>query len=334
MRISALVLVFVALCSCSGRSQSVAPLLMQRDIELPGVQGKFDHFALDEVGDRLFAAATGNQTVQVIDLTTNKVIQSLGGFGKPHGLAWIAETGRLFVADGGKAELDIFEGSPLKLVKAIKLSEDTDDLIYDSKHGLMYVGHGGTNAANPAAIAIIDAKRLALLGDLPVAAHPEGLEIDPKRQRIFVNISDTGQVAVIDGKSRTIVNTWSLGQSKGNTPLAYDAADDLLLIGCRTPAKLLVLNGKTGKEVASATSDTGADDLFYDPSSHRAYLITGSGSIDSFVLSPEGQLTVLATTHTVSGAKTGLLTPSQKSLYIGIPGVGRDAGVRVYQTSK
>jgi YVTN family beta-propeller protein len=51
------------------------------------VQGKFDHLAIDIKGNRLFIAATGNHSVEVIDLKSNKVQQSIVGLGKPHGLA-------------------------------------------------------------------------------------------------------------------------------------------------------------------------------------------------------------------------------------------------------
>ncbi|WP_263358359.1 YncE family protein [Acidicapsa ligni] len=309
-----------------------SPITLQRTIPLTGVKGKFDHFAVDEAGHRLFAAATGNKTVEVVDLATGTKLQSIAGLGKPHGLAWVAQKGLLFVADGEKAELNVFKGSPLKLIRSIKLSDDADDLVYDNATNVLYVGHGGSDTANPASVAIIDGESLSLIANIAVAAHPEALELDETGHRVFVNISDAGQVVVIDGRSHAVVNKWQLNGAKGNTPLAYDVADDLLLVGCRTPAKLLVLNGKTGKEIASAPSDTGADDLFYEPATHRAYLITGSGAVDTFAVSADGKLEALAVTGTVAGAKTGLLVPSQRSLYIGIPGTTFPAEVRVYQT--
>ena len=312
---------------------SDAPLSLQRTIVLSGVTGKFDHFAIDESGNRLFAAATGNHTVEVVDLRTGQVVESLSQLGKPHGVAWVGAMRRLFVADGAKGELDVFEGSPLMLAKKIKLSEDADDMVYDAATQLLYVGHGGTDASNPAAIAVIDAAKLVLLSDLPVGAHPEALELDSKHDRVFANISDTGQVLVIDGATHTVKETWQLTEAKGNTPLAYNADLDLLLVGCRKPSTIVVLNAQTGKEVASAPADAGADDLFYEPGTHRAYLITGSGMVDSYEVSAEGQLRPLKATTTVSGAKTGLLVPSQSALFVGIPGVDTSAQVRMYLTS-
>jgi hypothetical protein len=314
----------------SASSQMNAPLVLERKILLTGVKGKFDHFAIDEAGNRLFAAAPGNKSVEVIDLATGKVVESLVGLGKPHGLVWIAATGRLFVADGERAELVVFEGSPLKAIKSIKLSEDADDMAFDRRRGMLFVGHGGTNSANPASVAVVDTANLTVVKQISLAAHPEALEMDRTGERVFVNISDTGEVVVIDSGTNAKTKTWTLANAKGNTPLAYDEADDLLLVGCRAPAKILVLNGKTGEEQDSATADAGADDLFYEAKTHRAYLVAGSGAVDSFVVSATGKLQPLGVTRTVVGAKTGLLVPSQSALYIGVPGAQSE--IDVYRT--
>jgi hypothetical protein len=325
-------LMIYSLSSSFALTQTAAPLVLERKIVLPGVKGKFDHFAIDEAGNRLFAAATGNKSVEVIDLASGKTTQSLTGMGKPHGLVWVAATGRLFVADGEKAELTVFEGEPLRRLKSIKLSEDADDMVYDAQSEMLYIGHGGTDSANPASVAILDAKRLSVLKQLPMATHPEALELDPRGKRVFVNVSDAGEVVVIDAAAPLKMKTWTLANAKGNTPLAYDEVDDLLLVGCRTPARLLVLNGKTGEEVESAPTDAGADDLFYEAKTHRAYLITGSGAVDSFSVSSTGKLQTLGVTRTAAGAKTGLLIPSQSAMYIGVPGTGTPSEIDVYRT--
>jgi len=333
MKFIAIIAFLVSLGAASASPDNSNPLIFERTITLSGVTGKFDHFAMDGVGNRLFAAATGNQTVEVIDLATGKSVQSISGFGKPHGLAWVSETGRLFVADGSKGKLDVLEGSPLRVTKSIALSEDADDMVYDSAGPVLYVGHGGTDALNPASIAVIDAVTLAVVKTIPVAAHPEALDIDTVHDRIFANISDKGEVAVIDGRKQAIADKWTLADEKGNTPMAYDAADNVLLIGCRAPAKLIALDATSGKELGTAAADTGADDLFYEAHTHHAYLITGAGVVDTYTVMHDGSLQSLTPTRTAAGAKTGLLVPSQSALYVGIPVPGDSGQIRVYKTT-
>src|SRR5277367_222522 len=202
-------------------SQAGAAFTFQRTIELPGVTGKFDHFAIDLETNRLFAAATGNHSVEVIDLKTGKVEQSIAGLGKPHGLAWVA--GSLFVSDGTLAELRVYKGTPLAMARKIKLSDDADDMVYNSAAHLLYVGHGGSDTANPAKVAVVDTNRFVLVADLDVATHPEALDIDPEGGRVFANIADSNEVAVVATATNSISGSWKLKEAGDNVPMAYDA---------------------------------------------------------------------------------------------------------------
>jgi len=320
--------------SVSGFSQSNDDLKRVKDIPLPGVAGRFDHFAFDSQRNIVFAAATGNHSVEVIDTVSGTVKQSISGLGKPHGLAWVPETGRLFVADGTLASLNVYEGSPLKLIRSIPLSDDADDMVYDSKMKLLFVGHGGSDGKSPGRVAIIDAVKLQLLANLPASSHPEALELDPVTDRVFANIADSAEVLVIDAKQQRPIATWKLTRAQHNVPAAYDANTGILLLGCRTPAKLLVLDGQTGRELEDLDSTTGADDLFYDTDNNKAYLITGSGHVDVYRMDANKSLQKERNIETENGAKTGLLVPSTHTLYVGIPSTtSGPASIRVFATS-
>src|SRR5690242_3366080 len=55
-----------------GKAQSPQPLELVQTIQLPDVRGRVDHFAVDLDGERLFVAALGNNSVEVIDLRGEK----------------------------------------------------------------------------------------------------------------------------------------------------------------------------------------------------------------------------------------------------------------------
>jgi hypothetical protein len=227
------VVVLLCLGTPFAQAQVATQLVLQRTFALPAGTGKFDHFAIDLQANRLFVAATGNHTVEILNLDQGKVTEMITGLGKPHGLAWIA--GRLYASDGSMGDLKVFEGAPLKRVKSIKLSEDADDLVYDAGRKLLYVGHGGSDADNPAKIAVIDTANQTLIKDLPVATHPEGLDIDNAKSRIFVNVADSAEVAVIDGATQTLSGSWKISRAADNVPIAFDGEHNLLFVACRTP---------------------------------------------------------------------------------------------------
>ena len=71
-------------------ADSVSLKLIQT-IPLPGVKGRFDHFSIDSKGNRLFVAALGNNTVEVLDLAAGKRIHSITGMSKPQGVLFLTE---------------------------------------------------------------------------------------------------------------------------------------------------------------------------------------------------------------------------------------------------
>jgi DNA-binding beta-propeller fold protein YncE len=326
--------VVVLLSTVSIGAQSSTPLTLRRTMVLSGVTGRFDHFAIDEAGNRLFAAVPGSRAVKIIDLATGKVAQSLAGLGKPHGLAWVAATGNLYVADGALSELRVYKGTPLVLAGTIKLSDDADDMVYDKTGHQLFVGHGGSDAANPARIAIVDSEHFTLAADLPVASHPEALEIDPGSQRVFANIADSNEIVVIDAATRTIAMHWKVTKASDNVPIAFDNEHQLIFVACRNPGLLIALNADTGKESADEPAAGKADDLFYDSRLRRVYLISGTGEVDTFQIDETKNIHPRGVLRTADGAKTALFVPSQNLLYVGVPGSGEQpAEIRVYSTT-
>jgi len=91
-------------------SLTAASLTLERTISLPGVEGRIDHFSLDPAGQRLFVAALGNNSVEVVDLIEGKVHHSITGLVEPQGLYFLADLNRLYVANGGDGAVRVFDG--------------------------------------------------------------------------------------------------------------------------------------------------------------------------------------------------------------------------------
>src|SRR5438876_12015124 len=76
------------------------PLTLVRSIELPRVEGRIDHLAFDAAGQRLFVAALGNNTVEVVDVKNGRHVKSLSGFHEPQGIAVAPDARAIAVANG------------------------------------------------------------------------------------------------------------------------------------------------------------------------------------------------------------------------------------------
>ena len=81
------------------------PLNLVRTIDLPRIEGRIGHLAIDLAADRLFVAALGNNTVEVIDLLKNAVVRSAPGFHPPQGILVVPGVYRVAVANGQSGSL-------------------------------------------------------------------------------------------------------------------------------------------------------------------------------------------------------------------------------------
>ncbi len=94
---------------------TAAPLKMLQTIPIPGLKdGDFDHFTVDLAGHRLFLTAEKNSAVEVFDLNTNKLIHTITGLDEPHSMLYRADLKKLFVIDGGAAEVRMYDTTSYK----------------------------------------------------------------------------------------------------------------------------------------------------------------------------------------------------------------------------
>ena len=70
-------------------------LTLAKTIGLAGVKGRFDHFAIDTNSHRLFVAALGNNTVEVIDIQAGRRLKSIAGLHKPTGVLYLSPNNQL-----------------------------------------------------------------------------------------------------------------------------------------------------------------------------------------------------------------------------------------------
>jgi DNA-binding beta-propeller fold protein YncE len=303
-----------------------ATLKLTQTIPLPGVKGRFDHFAIDPAGKRLFVAALGNNTLEIIDLAAGKRTRSLAGMSKPTGVLYLPDPNQIIVANGDDGTLKILGGADFKVLQTLTALADADNLRFDPQSKLAWLGYG------EGALAIIDTAAAKLLGSVKLPAHPESFQLAKGDRRIFVNVPDAKQVAVIDRVKRTVTATWPMETFQANFPMALDYTNHRLFIGCRKPARLVVLDAATGKPVADLAISGDIDDLFYDAPRKRLYLSCGEGFLDTVEQTTPDTYTRVSQLPTAPGARTCYYSAGPDRLYLAVPDRGsQTAELRVYQ---
>jgi DNA-binding beta-propeller fold protein YncE len=302
-----------------------SPLVLVQSIELPGVEGRIDHLSIDVAGGRLYVAALGNNSVEVVDLTTGIRLRSLGGFHEPQGIQVLPDQKAIVVANGQSGTLQLIDDATFHTATTVPLSEDADNVRYERTSKRLYVGHGNGT------LAVLDATNWHVLGAIPLAGHPESFQLESAGPRAFVNVPDAGQVAVVDRQAMKLLTTWPVVGARSNYPMALDEAGHRLFIGCRRPAMVLVLDAASGKRVGSVETVGDTDDLFYDSQRRRLFVSGGEGFIDVFNAADPDHLTRITRLTTAIGARTSLFVPDQNRLYLAVPHRGaQGAQVRVF----
>lgn len=316
--LTSLILALSAVCT----AQPAPPLQAEGQIPLPKVQGRIDHLSVDIAGQRLFVSALGNDTVEVIDLRQNRRIHEITGLKEPQGVLYDASANRLFVASDGDGTLRSFDGATFAPLKVVSLGDDADNLRFDPAAHHILVGYASGG------VAAFDAN-LRQIWKIRLPVHPESFQIEQHGSRIFVNLPNNRSVAVLDRNGTAVLHQWHMSAAAENFPMALDEAGSSLFIGCREPSRLLVLNtANDGHIVASIPIVGDTDDIFYDSSQHRIYVIGGEGRVDILQRNDKGHYTQISQFATSPGARTGLFVPSLKRLFVAAPHRGA-TGARI-----
>ena len=300
------------------------PLELAATIPMPGVEGRIDHLALDAAGRRIFVAALGNGTVEVLDLARGRDEKSLPGFGEPQGLVVVPASNRLYVAEGGANRVDVLDARTLAPLREIHGLPDADNVRYDAASRTVLVGYG------EGAFRMIDADTGRSMGDIRLPGHPEAFE--PEGRRVFVNVPGAREVAVVNRVKRKVIGAWSVPGARANFPMALDAKDRRLFVGARLPAEILVYDIDSGAVVARAPISRDADDIFFDAERRRVYVVCGEGRVDVLRQESPDRYASEGFVRTAPRARTGLFVPRQSTLYVAAPAAGGvPARVLVYR---
>lgn len=318
-------LLFVTCLAASAQGGGEPVLRQVATVPLPAVRGRIDHFGIDLKGRRLFMSALENNTVEVFDLKSNKLLHTVAGLREPQGVTYAPDSGKVFVANSDDGVVRIFDGETYKLLSTVSLGSDADDTRYNPATESVYVGYG------EGGIAALDAKTGKLLAKVEFQGHPEAFEVSRAGKRIYVNDPTTRQILIIDWERRAAVDRWPMEAYRSNFPMALDEEEHRLFVVTRRPAQFLALDSETGKTIAHLPVVGDSDDVWYDSARKRIYATGGEGFISVIAERDPDHYEPLQRIPTAPGARTSFFSPELNRLYVAVPRRGaKSAELFVY----
>src|SRR6202165_10678 len=219
-------------------AQEKQALRLVQTIPLPGVTGRLDHMGVDLENKRLFVAASGNNTLEVVDLTAGKVTKSLAGFKDTQDALFLGgDFNKLYVSslDG---HVRVFQGETFRLVQDFKVEPDPNRLLYDPATNLIYFGYGGQNAGFDAygRVGVLQSKRGAgydqLVADMiaptPRPGHLAEIAMDDNGVLLICD-SRADRIYQFDTRKRELIKSWS-AKGDGAGDMALDRVQHRLFV--------------------------------------------------------------------------------------------------------
>jgi DNA-binding beta-propeller fold protein YncE len=303
------------------QTRELLPLQLEEQIPVPGVAGRLDHFTADAKRRRLFVSALGNNTLEVIDVFAGRVIHSIKGLAQPQGPLYVPGVDKLYVANAEDGKVRVYDGATYTLRKTIDFGKDPDNMRYDEASKTVFVGFGEDDGG----IAMIDPKTDERVGQVyKTEGHPESFQVEASGGHIYVNVPDADNVVESIDRKTGAVTKWPLEGLHANYAMALNEEDHRLFTITRKTPMMVVLNTETGSEVTRLRAAGECDDVFFDASRKRIYVIGAEGFISVFQQRDPDHYELLANVPSGIGIRTGYYFTRRDRFYVAVPAKGSE----------
>lgn len=269
-----------------------------------GGEGGWDYITYDPDGNRLFIGH--NSAIYVVDAASGKKLGEVPASGA-HGAAIVSDKGLGFSSNGRAGTVTVFDVKTFAPRTDIKVGENPDAIIYDRHSKKVIVMNGRSKD-----LMAIDPDTLKVVATVPLGGKLEFAAAD--QGHVYVNVEDTGEIAVVDSRSWKATQRWKLEGCEEPSGLAIDEKAGHLFSVCGN-SKMMVVDTKTGKTIASLPTGAGTDGVAVDPVAGLAFSSNGAGTM-TIVRANGGKYEVAGNVPTERGARTITVDPKSHRVYL------------------
>jgi len=288
----------------------------------PGARPGFDHADTFRAGRRVYVAHTGADRVDVIDCEQQTFLRSLPDLAGVAGVLIDEAHDLLFTSDRETARVSVFRCSDERVLGRVGVGAHPNGLAYDRRRRRLYAFNLGEPIGENCTVSVIDLASMSAVTELSLPGRPRWAVYDAERDRVYANIRDPAQIAVIDAERLTLERAFEV-PSEGPHGLWLDAGR---LFCAADGGDLVVLDSTAGAVHASLPLPGVPDVVMHDPALRRLYVAIGDpGVVCSF---DSDRLQHIETVETEPGAHTTAWDPVGHRLYVFCPA---NSGAAVYE---
>jgi DNA-binding beta-propeller fold protein YncE len=297
-----------ALAGATGLSASAAaaPPSYALAGQISGPDGGWDYSTFDPVSRRLYVARSDGITA--LDVDTLTLTGHLTDGQSTHKVIVLKDGAEIAVTNRGTNGLLFVDAKTGHLIADVPTVKGPDGAIYDPASGLVLVlSHAGE-------LGLVDPRTRTSVGSIPIpGAMEEAAAVDGK---VFINLEDKGQIAVVDVRRRAVLKTYPLNGCEGPGGLAYAERAGLLIAACANNVAKVVRTSD-GSVVATIAIGTGPDGAMYDAERRLAFIPCGRDGVLDVIAVPDAEhVALVQTVKTELGARTGAIDPKTGRVYL------------------
>ncbi len=282
-----------------------------KEIPIGGV-AKWDYLKVDPDSHRLYV--THASKVEVIDLDKGTLIGSIENTPGVHGIAFAPKLSRVYTSNGRENTASIVDQKTLKTLARVPTGANPDTILFEPASNEVYTFNGKGKSATA-----FHPETGKIIATIDLGGKPEAALADAQAGRIYVNLEDKNEVAVLDLKTHQVVQHWPIAPGEAASGMAFDLANHRLFLGCDNK-KMVMLDSATGKVLTTVPIGAGVDANAYDPETQFAFSSNGEdGTVTIAHESSPSQLSVVQTLKTIVGARTMALDPTTHLIYLAAP---------------
>ena len=293
-----------------------------------GGAGGWDYITVDPEHRHLYLPRTTH--TMVLDATTGKSVADIPGQKGNHGVALVPSARRGFITDGKDGSVIIFDLRTFEVLGKVKAADDADGIIYDPASGKVLVSCGDAGVAVPIP-RDVDPKPGKADDAVQLGGKPEFLVADGQG-KVFINLVDKDQVAVVDTKTMKVVDKWPTAPGGAPVGMSMDKEHGRLFVGCRKPQKLIVMSAVDGKVLADLPIGAGVDATQFD--NGYAFASCRDGSLAVAWETSPGKFQIVQNLKTRPGAKTMAIDSATHTVFLPTAEFGNQTDARSRPVAK
>ena len=228
-------------------------------------------------GDRGFATASGDDTVGVFDVSTNKLLKKIPGGVGPDAIIYDDKLRLIYAADHAGKTGTLIDPVLMSVVGTVQLGGVAEYAQADPQSGLIY-----QNDEDTSELVVVDPQKQMVtqrykLGD---GTSPSGLAYDAGNHRLFVTC-DNNKLIVLNADTGQVVATLPIGSGVDGASYDPDLRRVYTFNGFGTMTVIQQDSADSYRVLEQAATHFGGHAGAVDPATHRIY-VAYFGSIAAY----------------------------------------------------